>query len=171
MTEFDNFLEKTERILEARRAAVKPVGDQNQRNLASKADPETLQQLSSLEWSKLLVLVMDQTTGKSINKDRFLAYGRTGVMVGKIILMLKPGRNLPNGKLQYYAEYRSSSAYGDVIKLAEVIIEPELACTSFGEQEITWNTVGLDERRRLASVELAMVLAMKLVDVYQSSKK
>ena len=171
MTEFDNFLEKTERILEARKAAMKPVDNQNQRSLPSKADPETLQQLSLLEWSKLLVLLMDQTTGKSINKDRFLAYGRTGVMVGKIILMLKPGRNLPNGKLQYFAEYRSSSAYGDVIKLAEVIIEPELECTSFGEQEIAWRTVGLDERRRLASVELAMVLAMKLVDVYQSTQK
>ena len=169
-TEFDDFLLKTERVLAARRAAEEQIVNLSKK-ISPKEDFETLRRMASLEWSKLLISVTEQTSGKMINKDRFLAYGRTGVMLGKIILVLKAKRDERGSRPISLAEYRTSTPDGDVIKLAEVSIEPSLSRIYSGERKIFWVTVGLDHSHKMATSELATVLAMKLVDVYQATVK
>jgi hypothetical protein len=156
MTDFDDFLKKTEKDLKAAREAAGAKAnkdkDQTNRLLASLAD----------EWPRLFSLMEAMTANKKIDGRRFYPSPGLSLLLGEASVHLRSGDRGLGAVPTYQAVYKKR-AHDD--RPTELPIEVVL-----DGNEVYWKATGTGYKLPVSTEKLAELLVVHLVKIYKDGQ-
>ena len=158
MTDFDDFLKKKSDGLQAERQA------KLEQDAKNRKDALALESLVETEWPQILSTLRNETDGRIFDSKRFIPINHSGIGLGHIFLIFS-NRFSPGGR-SYIAEYKTHDRSGSsrFRELRKIILTPKLS-----GQELLWSSHDLHLSKPVTTTELAKVLAIKLVEIYQEN--
>lgn len=154
MSDFDDFLKKTDDEITKAKAAAKAKDDAEQDKRSK------VQALVKVEWPTLMPTMRSITAGKKLGNQGFFEYGGNGMMLGGSVVSLAEGRKEHTHDHHYTAKFRASEY---VSQETEVSLTPNLV-----GDKLQWTANGI--KGQLSTEQLADELVMKLVAVYKSTQ-